>query len=202
MNISISFLNKISIIYLSIPLFIFVLGWYNPFFACISVLALFFLLRNVLLKNNDNKYFYIEKDYVVIIGLICLGWVIISGIGGFCWQHEDWHVRNALIHDLINFNYPVVYKNDTALVYYLGLFLPQALVGKFLLMLNFSGSVAFQVANIFSIFYFSFGIFLSMLYFVITTNAKGLKFIVAIAVFILFSGLDRAHVSSSMDHKA
>ncbi|WP_027205180.1 hypothetical protein [Butyrivibrio fibrisolvens] len=55
-----------------------------------------------------------------------------SGIGGFVWQRTDFHARNALLHDLIDYSWPVIYESGSGLVYYLTFFLIPALVGKVL----------------------------------------------------------------------
>ena len=190
MNISTNLLNRISFIYLSISLVIFIAGWYNPIFATISLLALFFILKNIFSDKTDDKII-ISKDHLIIISIISITWVILSGIGGFFWQeYNDWQVRNAIMHDLINFSYPVMYANNTSFVYYFGFILPPALIGKLALFLHCNAYLAFNISNIFSIFYYSFGIFLISLYFIKNTNAEGQKTIAAIAVLILFAGLN------------
>lgn len=61
--------------------------------------------------------------------LICLN----TGIGGFTGQTGDWSKHNAVLHDLIEYRWPVVYTTsygDSMLSYYIGEYLLPAVIGK------------------------------------------------------------------------
>lgn len=72
--------------------------------------------------------------------MVLLIWVLLSGIGGYAFQNPDFHARNALLNDLINYKWPVIYNgnpwgnagNQYVLTYYIGFWLPAALIGKVL----------------------------------------------------------------------
>lgn len=69
-----------------------------------------------------------------LVGL-SLFWGWIAGLGGFFQQMWDYNFRNALLHDLINHPWPVVWDTPRGLValdYYLPWSLVPALVGKLL----------------------------------------------------------------------
>jgi hypothetical protein len=57
-------------------------------------------------------------------------WVALSGIGGFGLQNWDFNFRNAVLHDLVDYSWPVVYPQGRILLYYFTYWLPAALAGK------------------------------------------------------------------------
>ena len=60
---------------------------------------------------------------------ICLN----TGSGGFTGQTGDWSKYNAVLHDLIEYRWPVVYTTsygDSMLSYYIGQYLLPAVIGK------------------------------------------------------------------------
>lgn len=64
---------------------------------------------------------------------VALFLVLISGIGGWGWQQQDWDKHNTLFKDLIEKPWPVIYQFQTVqlpLVYYFAYYLPAALMGK------------------------------------------------------------------------
>jgi len=46
-------------------------------------------------------------------------WTVFSGLGGAFPQKNDLHWRNAILHDLLNYSWPVRYADGSALTYYL-----------------------------------------------------------------------------------
>ncbi|WP_034445733.1 hypothetical protein [Butyrivibrio sp. AE2032] len=127
-------LNKVALIaylYLILPVIFFFLGWLKLYFAvplsAALVLSLFFSA-----KQNKSKDDFIEIPIgqLALMLVISLAWVYMSGIGGFVWQRPDWQARNAVLHDLINYPWPVVYETGGGLSYYLCYWMIPALVGK------------------------------------------------------------------------
>jgi len=130
--------------YITIPFLIFTLGWIRLSYAIPIVgivivstalsLKQYDLFRNVGLKNKLKK--------VLLVFVIIIVWVLLSGIGGYSLQNHDHFWRNAVLHDLINYDWPVIYKihgleinhelegKSCMLVYYIGYWLPSALIGK------------------------------------------------------------------------
>ena len=112
-------------------------------------------------------------------------WVALSGIGGFAFQNIDFHTRNAVFRDLINFPWPVKYYTNPTdpsipynLVYYTGFWLPAALVGKI---------AGWLAANIALYIWTVLGIILTIL--LLGTKIK-LTPLYLILILIFFSGMD------------
>ena len=119
MKIHQNILNRISVLYLSIPLFIFLFNWLKPIYSAISISALLLILFinfkketvSTELENtnqycafeNNKKYYEISKLFFVITVILCVSWCVLAGLGNIVFQLRlDWNVKNAIMHDLIN----------------------------------------------------------------------------------------------------
>ncbi len=131
--------------YLACPFLVFILGWLN---LLIALPLLGIVLVALYLSYQSNKTDFIHLDFakskkiiIISLGLIFL-WTLLSGVGGFGLQTEDHHYRNAIFRDLITYDWPVLYQvtelpatdplqgQSTMLVYYMGFWLPAAVMGK------------------------------------------------------------------------
>lgn len=180
-----NWLLPLAIIYLILPFFIFCLTYLKIWFGLPIAILLFFVAyrtaRNG--KGQPEIIRFPRKD--TTLGLITiLVWVLLSGIGGLMFQNSDQHIRNAIFHDLINFDWPVFYRTAAstqsmyALIYYIGYWLPPALVGKIL---------GWQAANIALFSWTCLGVFLVVI--LIKQNLK-ISLSAATLLLILFSGMD------------
>lgn len=133
----------ISYIYILLPFIIFMLGWVK---LCISIPLTIILLFCLLKVFKDSPSFWMpswDKDTIIkvlfIIGIIAI-WVYYSGVGKQVFQNSDHIQRNAVFNILVEYKWPIKnYKivgknmttaNATSLIYYIGFWLPAALVGK------------------------------------------------------------------------
>ena len=189
MKINSNLLDKISIIYAMIPLFIFLLGFLKLPIAIFSSFILFCVI-GLFFKTLKNSFLNFDKKFLFLIVTLAFLWCLLSGIGGVFYQSTDWHMRNAIFRDLINYSYPVYYDNGSALVYYIANFLPGALFGKVALFLNFSKETAFLVGNFFNFIYCFAGLVLIFLQTCFYSKANKLKDFWVILIVIFFSGLD------------
>lgn len=168
---------------------IFFIGWLNPFCSVLSCIVLFCIIKLVF-KSLLNRKVEITKFQLLFLVIIALIWCILAGIGGLYYQSPDWHWRSAIFRDLINFSYPVIYDNGAALVYYFGLFLPGALVGKAVLFLHATPETAFNIGNLFNLLYSVIGVVLVFLHLSLLTASKKKQIFLVVFLFIFFSGLD------------
>lgn len=127
--------------YISLPILIFITGWVKSFIAIPTVMVVLFCLYRI--ANKQNFIFNIPMvdkqaiERLIIIFLIIVFWVYFSGIGKFVYQNGDHVYRNAIFEMLVNNDWPIIKKfsvnnNSTAFmfVYYIGFWLPAAVVGK------------------------------------------------------------------------
>lgn len=126
------------VIYVFLPFLLFIIGWLK-WWISISVCVAFVIC---LIKNiHNDKYMNIDKIVgwykLIPIVIIILLWVYISGIGGMVFQNRDHVCRNAMFNILVNDEWPVINELDLGnglekrgMIYYIGFWLPAAVVGK------------------------------------------------------------------------
>jgi hypothetical protein len=134
-----SYLEAATLVYLASPWFIFSFGWLRPVWAIlVSVVLLIELIR--VFAGLDfagghwfprNHVIWIRVGAILLIGFI---WTRLSGAGGYGFQNWDWVKANAALKDLVFRDWPVAFSTPDGsvypMVYYVGYFLPAALIGK------------------------------------------------------------------------
>lgn len=193
-------------IFLSIPIIIHLLFWFKWYISLPSITALlisiFWLIKNIKYKDF-SEYRSIFNIRILSISFFIMFFInILSGAGGLMFQNWDYHSRNALLHDLIEKQWPVKYNlsdqleeskiigsNSGLLSYYFAWFLPSAAVGK--VTNNFSiASLCIFIWNLISttiIFYLIFRKFnkSKISYLFIIFAISGLDIIISIIIDLL-----------------
>ncbi len=182
----------VALLYLLLPVMIFLCGWLKAGYAAAACLVLagsfIMVIRDrgtgIAVLPRDSRHSWL------VIALIALAWVSASGLGGFAFQNWDFEFRNATLHDLIDYRWPVIYDytdatvahrlsgHTGALVYYVTFWLPAALAGRLW---------GWKTANLFLFFYAYAGVVLCFYFF-----SRYIRRVSAYAVllFVFFSGLD------------
>lgn len=177
--------------YLLLPFLIFVLGWMKVYFAIPITAILIFCYWKIWKESEALWIPKLSKDNVIkilfILGVIAL-WVYMSGIGKFVYQNTDHTARNAIFNILVDYDWPVVnYEilpqnadrfHATGLIYYIGYWLPSAVIGKlFGLRYGYWAQAVWAVLGIALVYYF--------------ICVKAEKIVVwPLWILIFFSGLD------------
>lgn len=182
----------ISYIYLILPFIVFAIGWLGKRYWIPMIPILVYCCYKACKDSTDYWTPQMHKEEVLkmlfIILVICI-WVYFSGIGKFVFQNTDHRCRNAIFDTLVLKEWPVInYDIDfskfdegvtaTSLVYYIGFWLPSAVVGK---IFGLSAGYGFQF------FWAVLGIFL-VYYFICARREKLVLWPLAILIF--FSGMD------------
>lgn len=184
---------KVVYIYLSLPLFIFLLGWtdygWGILLSLLTALALLKVYIGISTMANKELTNTSASGVLLLLALI---WCFLAGIGYFYYQSFDYHFRNAVFRDLINYEWPVFYdKADTPMVYYMAFWLFPATLAKLFAPLIQNEAVTFYIANVYLYIYASIGVLLILLLFSAAVKAKSTKQVLTAAlIFIFFSGLD------------
>jgi hypothetical protein len=173
-------LYRLTYLYLLIPFILFCLGWLRLVFAIsvtVIIVWVFYRLDNFT-QSEPHKFILYPSPFILVFA-----WVLLSGVGGYAFQNWDHHWRNAVFHDLINFDLPVIYSAPERgpikmLVYYVGYWLPSALIGK---------AFGWAAANFFLFMWTWLGILLTVLH--ISQNIKT-SAVKATLLLIFFSGMD------------
>lgn len=199
MTITYRKLKKLAFLLLALPSVIFMIGflrWYIGIpLAALIALAYVFSVRDGKASDVDDG-----TETVLFVPVWCLlsligivvAWCYFGGLGNLFYQSDDWFARNAIFRDLISHKWPVIYgAKDVALVYYIGLWLPSATIAKVVLWVSGSLDVAFFVGNLVLWGFVALCVIVAILCTMVFVKANTVKrFFAAIAIFIVFSGLD------------
>lgn len=132
----------VTYIYLCLPVAIFLLGWCRWYIGIPSVMLMTYsLVKCIKERSNLKTYgFGLRKPDVfklLLALLFIMVWVWLSGVGKFVWQNSDHTCRNTIYELLVNYNWPVRGEyavegvvQSRGMVYYIGFWLPAALIGK------------------------------------------------------------------------
>ncbi len=179
---------KIAYLYLAVPFLIFIFGWFRLPVAIISagivITGLYFAFRYAP-KTDISQISKENIPKILMIVIIAFIWVYMSGIGGFAFQNFDHMWRNAILKNLVEYEWPIIindaspyFTEPVAMVYYFAFWLPAACVGKLM---------GLQAAHTFLYFWSVIGILI--VFYLISAFHKKLSVPVVIA-FVFFSGLD------------
>ena len=146
-------------------------------------------------KNEDTEgdsFAIISPKFLIIIAVIVFFWCYLGGQGGLFYQSNDWPWRNATFYDLIFKSWPVKYESaNAALVYYIGHWLPAAVIGKIYFFITGNLNWAWRIAKLALWLWTALGIYIVILLLSIKFKIKTKKpLIITLVIFILFSGLD------------
>lgn len=175
--------EMLAILYLAVPGVLFALGWLRPVAAAVAALPLAVgtagFVREAVAERKPLSSVS-RRDGRKLAGMLALVvlWVLLAGVGGFVWQNPwDHKFRNAVFQDLVNRPWPVR-QDGLGLCYYLGYWIPSALVGK---LFGLEAGYAFQV------FWAVLGISLAGLLIFRWLGRISWK---AFGILVFFSGLD------------
>ncbi len=176
-------LHRVTILYLAIPFIIFCMGWLRLSVAIPTVAIILWATWQLLKQDSLTQLPTPNSRFPYYLLLITFTWILLSGVGGYTFQNWDHHWRNAVLHDLINYDWPVFYSTPESgpvkmLVYYVGYWLPSALVGKLL---------GWQAANFFLFLWTWLGVTLVALHLASALKTSPVK---TILLLIFFSGMD------------
>jgi len=128
-------LDRTVFFYLCLPLVIFLVGWFKWWAAVPLVACTTYGLRALLAKGPFVAPQYpvtlLQLGVAVIVGC---GWSVLGGIDHLVFTNSDWHIRDAVLHDLVASRWPVGYGlingEESLLRAPVAFYLPAALVGK------------------------------------------------------------------------
>ncbi len=172
--------------YLALPLVLFLVGWLKLGWATIGLAgvaaAVWTILRahhrNTGGRSTSSGLSWIAQLAIVVVPLVIFGF---HGSGGFGIQQWDWGKHNAVLLDLVEKGWPVIYATTleaAALVYYVAYYLPAALVGK---------DLGWEAANVALYLWTCLGGILVLRWMLALTGAA---WWLVISVWLFFSGMD------------
>jgi hypothetical protein len=183
---SLDLLDRLAVLYLILPLAIFLLGWFELWAGFPLVLCLAYSLKplaaRVPLASVPGTATRLQ---LMLALLVASAWTVCGGTGHLFFANADWHLRDAVLHDLVTGQWPVGYGGlggeDSLLRAPIGYYLPAALIGKAAGLLAAHAGMALWTAMGAALFLLQV---LSL-----TPSRLGTALTVA-AIIVLFSGLD------------
>ena len=195
----------LSLGFLALPVIVFFAGYLRPYIGIpLSALFVFIYALSVrdCSKDQEKKLISPEEavikipvSYLIGFALTAVAVSFVTGVGEFIFTLNDHPYRRAIMNDLINYKWPVIYDYSTqtnpevikeigrtsgtyAFMYYFTYWLPSALIGKAFGPL--AGNIALMIWN-------AAGIFLT---FIGVSKIAGRAGFAVPFVYICFAGLD------------
>ena len=112
MNTNNKLLHRLTILYIYIPVIIFLFGWCNIYAAGITLIGILYTFIKI---NSDSEYMNtgdnIKISPVILIAafLTVSAVLILIGVGGIFPQPGDYAKHNAVLRDLVTHSWPVYY---------------------------------------------------------------------------------------------
>ena len=175
--------------YVLFPCMIFLIGWVKWYISLPVVLLMCVGMFHMRKDFPAQWHFKTGKQtigkLILIVGIVTI-WVSLSGIGKLVYQNSDHSARNTIFEILVNYDWPVAGKvllqdgqsTVNGLIYYIGFWMPAALVGK---VFGLTAGYCFQM------FWAILGVLL--FYYLVCLITQKLA-VWPLLVFMLFSGLD------------
>jgi hypothetical protein len=178
-------LDRLTIAYLILPLFIFLIGWLEWWMAAICVACSAYALRPLFMSwGTPFRAPLTTTQIAIAVGIGCL-WTLLGGVDHLFYTNFDWHMRDAVLHDLVASRWPVGYGlrdgMDTLLRAPLGYYLPAALIGKL---------TTLPTAHLALLAWTAAGTALFLLQVVSLVDSTAQAAFTAIIIVIFFSGAD------------
>jgi hypothetical protein len=178
-------LTAVSLVYLGIPLALFLAGWLKTLFAVPLLLLLclaFYVAWPFCSKNSPP--FRVGLKHIFLLG-VAICWVSFGGAGHVMYANRfDWSMRDAVVHDLTAASWPPGYDIGGSVLWFLrspvGYFLPAALAGKIF---------GLSIVDGFLWLWTALGVWIFLLLLPLQSRRPGKMVLVIIAV-VFFSGMD------------
>ena len=113
MNTNNKILHQLTILYIYIPVVIFLFGWCNIFVAGITLLGILYTLVRI---DRDPEYMNAGENIkippvmLIVAFLAITALLVIMGVGGIFPQPGDYAKHNAVLRDLVTHSWPVYYE--------------------------------------------------------------------------------------------
>ena len=177
-------LTALALAYLALPNLIFLFGWFRLPVALLLCAAMIYFVARVfhpwpLVWRSPHA-----RSAVVLLIVTSCAWAAFGGGSHFMYANPDWMIRDAVLGDLINADWPVHYlsADGTQLILRsaIGFFLPSALFGKLFGLAHLDLAVYAWT---------SFGVLLFLLLLPLPRRL-GWRLAIALLLVVLFGGMD------------
>jgi hypothetical protein len=179
-------LDRVAIAYLILPLIIFLAGWFE-WWAALPLAACTAYALRALFAPGPGAVARVPVTRLQVMVAVAVGcaWTVFGGTDHLVFANADWHIRDAVLHDLVASPWPLGYGlldgHESLLRAPLGYYLPAAIIGK---------AAGLPMAHAALAVWTAIGASLFLLQVLsLTPSRLGISVLVA-AIVVLFSGLD------------
>jgi hypothetical protein len=179
-------LDRAAVGYVGLPLFIFIVGWFE-WWAALPLAACTAYALRALFAPGPGAVPRIPVTRLQVMVALSVGcaWTVFGGTDHLVFANADWHIRDAVLHDLVASPWPLGYGlldgHETLLRAPLAYYLPAALVGK---------SAGLPMAHMALALWTAIGASLFLLQVLSLTPSRLGTAVLVAAIVVLFSGLD------------
>jgi hypothetical protein len=179
-------LDRVTIAYLTLPLVIFVLGWLVWWAALPLVACIAYALKPLAGPRSPQRVrLPITRLHLALAAGVGIGWTVFGGAGHLLFANPDWHIRDAVLHDLVASPWPVGYGvldgEESLLRAPVAYYLPAALLGKL---------AGLSVAHVAMALWTAAGATIFLLQVLSLTPSRVFTAVMVVVVVVLFSGFD------------
>jgi len=184
--LSLDSLDRTAIAYLTLPLVVFLVSWFEWWVALPLTMCVGYALKSLItaMPRDHGRAPITRLQLAIAIG-VGGGWTAFAGAGHVLFANADWYFRDAVLHDLVTARWPVGYGlsdgKETLLRAPLAFYLPAALIGKWAGLLS-----ADRIMGVWT----AFGASLFLLQVVSLLRSRATVALLAAGVIVLFSGFD------------
>lgn len=177
-------LDRVVILYLALPTLPFT-AWLQPVLGAVVLMGLVFGLSSVVRGFTASERLRLTHPAMIVpVVAVAVAWSSLGGAGHLHYSNWlDWEMRDAVLHDLVVYSWPVTYTvDDVAWIMRapIGYFLPPAVLGML-------GGVA--SADSFALMWTTAGVLL-LLFAATEAMPSWPRLTMALALVVFFSGLD------------
>lgn len=121
------------LLYLALPMFLFLGGWLHPAFSAPLCAAVAYGLYATVRNLPEGRLPLTRRGLagLALLSFFCLLLTLMCGFTGHFQQHADFVVRNAVYSQLIEGSWPPVLPDGHHFIYYMGHWLPPSLAASF-----------------------------------------------------------------------
>ncbi|MCI7004178.1 MAG: hypothetical protein MR890_02015, partial [Akkermansia muciniphila] len=141
----------LSLLYLALPNIIMMMAWVKPISACliiIGIIASLLYYAVTQLKSEAGRFIPLTQKnaWLLLLTVLLVSMPFIhDGLVGLFTTGYDYHVsRQAYYSNLVDAPWPVIYPDGSTVTYYIGMFLPPALICRLLSISPGYGCIAAQ----------------------------------------------------------
>ncbi len=183
---SFELLDRAAIGYVCLPLVIFLAGWFEWWAALPLIACTAYALRSLIAKwPRGPSRLPITPLQLAVAVIVGGAWTVLGGTDHLVFANADWHIRDAVLHDLVVSPWPVGYGlvdgQESLLRAPVAYYLPAAIVGK---------AAGLAAAHVSMLVWTAIGAILFLLQVLSLTRSRWSVAVTVAAVVVFFSGFD------------